>query len=292
MPATAHRFTERTVAPIGRVDKAAGVIHDVRIIGTKSRNRRTYTHDALQAAAPRYEGVHVNVNHPKSSEMSEDRQFDDWAGVLENVRYRDGALYGDLRLRRESKWFSQVIEAAERFPQSFGLSHVADGDSRLIGGEEVVESIESVFSVDIVLNPAANRGLFESVDDFGASDVSLTNCGDRITEMTEKLAALAATSSGMVPQELLSTCVNVAAVAMAIQLNELKSANATYGESRRTSFAKRQSEAAGSLSERITPTQANRSDDRSTELTDDIIRAFGNRKSSDEELQRFANRLR
>ena len=236
MTATSHRFTERAVAPIGRVDKAAGVIHDVRIIGTKSRNRRTYTHDALQTAVGKYEGVHVNVNHPKSSELNEDRQFDDWAGVLRNVAYRDGALYGDLHLRRASRWFDQIVEAATEFPNSFGLSHVADGDSRFDRGEEIVESIDNVFSVDIVLAPATNKGLFESFDwehgDAGAS-VGLGDCGDKISEVVAKMAELAATQPGVVPESLLATCVHVAGIAQGVQMMHSK---ALLGESQRPSF--------------------------------------------------------
>ena len=291
MPATAHRFSERATVPIGRVDKAAGVIHDVRIIGSKSRNRRTYTHDALQAAAPKYEGVHVNVNHPKSSEMSEDRHFGDWAGVLKNVTYRDGALFGDLHLRRESRWFAQIVEAAADFPNSFGLSHVADGDSRFDSGEEVVDSIDRVFSVDIVLNPATNSGLFESLGaefDAGLS-VGLNNCGDKISEVVEQMAALAASRPGIVPESLLATCVGVAGIAQAVQMMNNKS---LLGESSPPSFSACQREAARTVTAQTESARREAEQVASAELTDDIRRAFGNSKPTDANVQRFANRLR
>jgi hypothetical protein len=219
MPATAHRFTERATVPIGRVDKAAGVIHDVRIIGTKSRNRRTYTHDALQVAVGKYEGVHVNANHARSTEMNEDRRIEDWVGVIRNAQYRDGAVYGDLHLRRESKWFAEIVEAASDFPNSFGLSHVADGDSRFDGNEEIVEAIAEVFSVDIVLNPATNRGLFESVDPSVSMGLAV-NCDD-IVECVGKIVALA-TKTANVPSELIEGLMELAAAAGAIALNERK----------------------------------------------------------------------
>ena len=227
MPATTHRFTERAIAPIGRVDKATGVIHDVRIIGTRSRNRRTYTHDALQSAVGKYEGVHVNVNHPKSSELHEDRQFDDWAGVLRNVVYREGALYGDLHLRRSSRWFDQIVEAATDFPNSFGLSHVADGDSRMDAGEEIVESIDSVFSVDIVLNPATNSGLFESDGrSIGApmDSASLVASCDGIVQCVTKIIALSAETTPL-PEGIAEGLLDLAATAGAIALREKQSSS-------------------------------------------------------------------
>jgi hypothetical protein len=298
MPATARRFTERATVPIGRVDREAGVIHDVRIIGSRSLNNRTYTHDALRGAVGKYENVHVNVNHPKSSEMAEDRRFDDWAGVLRNVSYRDGALYGDLHLRRESKWFAQVIEAATEFPKSFGLSHVADGDSRYDGGREIVEAIDRVDSVDIVLKPATNAGLFEAHDMalgefYDETEVNLTNCGDKISELVGQMAELAASNPGIVDEGLLGTCIEVAGIAQGVQMMHKKEITRSLGgESHRRSFASCRSEAAGVVAARVESSRREAEQKASEVLADDIRRAFGNQKSSDGDLQRFANRLR
>ena len=48
------------------VDRQAGVIRGVKILGLESRNGRSYLPEALSQAAPLYEGAKVNVNHPKS----------------------------------------------------------------------------------------------------------------------------------------------------------------------------------------------------------------------------------
>ena len=50
-----------------RVDRQAGVIRGVKILGLQSRNGRTYLPEALAQAAPLYEDAKVNVNHPKGS---------------------------------------------------------------------------------------------------------------------------------------------------------------------------------------------------------------------------------
>ena len=150
-----------------RIDLEEGIIRDVKILGAQSANGREYTAQAMRAAIPEYEGVKVFLNHPKRADMNEDRAFGDWVGILENVRYRGAesreklpGIYGDLRLRKEGKHYAEIIAAAMDFSQSFGLSHVADGDSIVVNGLEVVESITAVHSVDIVCSPATNNGLF------------------------------------------------------------------------------------------------------------------------------------
>jgi hypothetical protein len=57
---------------------------------------------------------------------------------------------------------AQLLEDAERFPTTFGLSHAAAGDEERKGNRNVVTRISEVFSVDIVSDPATCSGLFES----------------------------------------------------------------------------------------------------------------------------------
>lgn len=171
-PRTAlRRFVERATGASlgGNIDLEAGVIRVVKILGGQSGNGREYTAAAMRAAVPKYEGVKVFLNHPNRNALGEDRKFGDWVGVLESVHYvgpehhmKVPGLYGDLHLRKGGKHYEEIIAAAMDFSQSFGLSHVADGDSVVINGMEVVESINEVFSVDIVMDPATNSGLFEA----------------------------------------------------------------------------------------------------------------------------------
>jgi hypothetical protein len=50
-----------------RVDREAGVIRGVKVLGLESRNGRTYLPEALAQAAQLYEDAKVNVNHPKGN---------------------------------------------------------------------------------------------------------------------------------------------------------------------------------------------------------------------------------
>lgn len=185
-----RRLLERSIGLRGHVDASSGVVSDIKILGANSRNQRRYTHDAMQEAVPRYEGTKVFLNHPTPERLDHDRDFRDWVGVLKGVRFAGGELRGNLHLRRESKHYSEILEAAEHFPESFGMSHVADGDSNWVNGVEIVESITHVFSVDLVMEPATTAGLFESK---GAGSLSLA-------EETDRLLDIAAETRFEIPQ--------------------------------------------------------------------------------------------
>lgn len=147
-----------------RVDRESGVIHGVKVLGSKSRNGRIYDDEAIRKAVPMYEGAVVNLNHQrfKPGEPMQDRPIQDRWGVLKNVRYFEGSVFADLHYIKSHPMTEQLIEAAERFPDTFGLSHDAAGDERLVNGERRVVEVFDVRSVDVVADPATNDGLFES----------------------------------------------------------------------------------------------------------------------------------
>jgi hypothetical protein len=79
-----------------RVDREAGVIRGVKVLGLKSRNGRTYLPDALVQAAALYEGAKVNVNHAKTSPFGP-RDYQDRIGAIRNVQSRrDEGLFADF----------------------------------------------------------------------------------------------------------------------------------------------------------------------------------------------------
>ena len=162
---THRRLIERAVLQ-GRVDREAGRINGVRIIGQHSKNGRRYTAKALKDAIPKYENAKVYVNHPKKDEMGDDRPWQDWVGNLENVHWANDGLEGDLVLRKASGHFEGICEAAEseKFNRSFGLSHEANGNTTYDRNtnEEIVDRIDEVYCVAIVSNPATTAGVFES----------------------------------------------------------------------------------------------------------------------------------
>lgn len=141
------------------IDADEGVIRGVRVLGPESRNGRRYSDQAIKAAASMYEGVAVNVDHSRGDG---ERAVADAFGWLRNVAVDGGAVRGDLHYLKAHPQAAVLVEVAQRNPSRLGLSHHAEGTVRVDGGRTIVETIERVYSVDLVQTPATNAGLFES----------------------------------------------------------------------------------------------------------------------------------
>jgi len=148
-----------------RVDRDAGVIRGVKILGQESKNGRSYSEAALAQAAELYEGLGVNIDHDTKRTPAGDRKLVDGFGYLQNVAVGADGVYGDLVYLKSHVLAEQVCEAAERMPRQLGLSHNAEGYVVTRDGKTIVEGISRIRSVDIVRSPATNRGLFESADE-------------------------------------------------------------------------------------------------------------------------------
>ena len=152
--------TYQTGRPV--IDREAGVIHGVKILGASSKNGRDYSPQALRDAAAIYEGLGVNTNHPNRATPNVSRNVEEGVGWLENVTVKPDGVYGDLHIIKSHALAETLFEVAERKPDRFGLSHNAAGDVVERNGRRIVESIKSVRSVDLVQNPATVHSLFES----------------------------------------------------------------------------------------------------------------------------------
>jgi hypothetical protein len=144
-----------------RVDVDKGIIYDVKFLGNESENGPRYGYECRRKALPLYEEAIVHQNHPKGRKDTE-RPVQDWVGVLRNVRAEADGSYGDLHMRTKHQDYEVLMEAATKFWTKFGLSHVAYGSGKKVGGVEDVKEIALVRSVDIVLDPATVSNLYES----------------------------------------------------------------------------------------------------------------------------------
>ena len=145
-----------------RVDREKGILFGVKILGLESQNQRRYLPEAAKAALAMYEGLAVNVDHPKRPEDS--RSAHDRFGWFENVRVaKDGGLTGDFHMLDPGDPLSvKVMNAADQNPSLFGFSHNAEGEGHTdASGVYIVEKITEVRSVDLVAEPATTNGLFE-----------------------------------------------------------------------------------------------------------------------------------
>lgn len=146
-----------------RVDRHAGLIRGVKVLGLASRNGRIYLPQALQEAVPLYEGAKVNINHAPPS-LPTSRDYRDRIGLVRQVVFRpEEGLFADLHFNPKHALAEQLAWDAEHCPDNVGLSHHVEARLSRREGQVVVEAITQVHSVDVVADPATTQGLFESV---------------------------------------------------------------------------------------------------------------------------------
>ena len=155
-----ERITERVTAPFAgsRVDRAAGVIRDVLICGTQSKNGYQYGPRSFGDGS-QYEKRPVYLNHPG---RDGGRRIEDKIGWFENVSTTSGRPRGDFHLLKSHPAANQILEGAERNAGLFGFSHIAMcSRSGRPEDEGRIESVDEVESIDLVAEPATTQGLFE-----------------------------------------------------------------------------------------------------------------------------------
>jgi hypothetical protein len=146
------------------IDRTAGVIRGVKILGRESKNGYSYNDKALNEAKSLYDNAPVYLNHPDRKEAGKERRIEEGFGQIQNPVVKADGVYGDIHYLTTHPHASQIAERAERMPASFGLSQNAVGSVTpgKNGGKGICESVTKVHSVDIVTSPATTKGLFES----------------------------------------------------------------------------------------------------------------------------------
>lgn len=187
-----------------RVDRAAAVLREVKVLGLHSRNGRRYRPEALIEAVPLYEGARVNVNHP-TGDPTAPRDYRDRLGSLENVCYRESqGLFADFRFNPKHALAEQLVWDAENAPQNVGFSHNIQAQVRRDGDQWIVERILKVHAVDLVADPATTQGLFESATEVAVEPGASAAAGSAPVALSawaaeqaaDRTSALSAASSG------------------------------------------------------------------------------------------------
>lgn len=158
--------------PALKIDRAAGVIFGVKVLGRESRNRyerdsdgTEYSPACMASAVALYEGMKVRLNHPDRKTPDAARDARDNFGVLRNARVEGSDVRADLHYLKAHQLAESVAEDVERKLGVYGLSHNATaGRERFdrTARKLVIESLASVRSVDLVDRPATTRNLWES----------------------------------------------------------------------------------------------------------------------------------
>ena len=159
------RLTERFAFSGGKVRRegAYPVIEGVLVCGTTSANKRRYLPSAFAGErVKKYNGRPVFLNHGKGRES---RQYQDKIATIENARHRaDGMPIADIAVNPKHPYAEAFLFDAEHKAASCGMSHVAHCETKPAadGWDDVVELIEAE-SVDVVVDPATTKGLFENI---------------------------------------------------------------------------------------------------------------------------------
>jgi hypothetical protein len=154
-----------------------GVITDVLILGSKSRNGRTYSAQAMKEAVGMYGAVAVYVDHDATHKGG--RRAGDRFGRLVNIRYVESAkgpqLRGDLHYLTTHPMASRIREDLERNLGCFGFSHVVDAQGeQQADGTWIISRITRVLECDIVTNAATVSSLREQTQTQNAGRVALS----------------------------------------------------------------------------------------------------------------------
>lgn len=172
-------LTEADEYALIEADPEARTVRQVLIRAGTSKNRRVYSEAVLQKALALFEGVKTYANHATKTDNKErpERSVRELTGWIENVVYTDGKLTGTRHFVNTAAgrdvWalVEQVITG--RAPHSLiGASINAVGRARAeknTDGSEllIIESIDSVTSVDDVTSPAAGGGFALTASDNG-----------------------------------------------------------------------------------------------------------------------------
>lgn len=137
-----------------------GIIKGVKLLGEKSKNGNRYPESVRVKAHPIFEGLKVNLNHVNKT--NPDVPVQSRFGKIVNVREGKDGTYGDLQYLTKHPFAPTLVEAAQTMPDVYGFSINGKGRVKNNKGETVVESIDSLRSVDLVADPATAKSLFES----------------------------------------------------------------------------------------------------------------------------------
>lgn len=146
---------------VQRVNAKTKTLHGVAVLGSKSKNGRKYTNEALEDATSVFEGAKVYLNHRDNNGARRmPHRVENFVGRLQGLRVEEGIVRAEkLKVVNDNHW-KLLSSIAENDPGAIGLS--IDGEGVVSKG--TVSKITSGRSVDVVAEPAATKSLFEEFD--------------------------------------------------------------------------------------------------------------------------------
>ena len=157
IPADGPMLFEQADLGKPRIDREAGILRHVHVLGPVSNHGYSYTADAIQAAHTKFEGMRVGINHDyKNNPLKVE---DSW-GTLSNPTCDADGIWADLSYLKSHTLTEQILEDIERDTHIFGLSSV-NAYPRAYEGKKEVGAFMPV-RVDVVAGAATTKTFFES----------------------------------------------------------------------------------------------------------------------------------
>lgn len=189
-------FTSDAFEQVDVTEAETGVLKNVKLLGLRSKNRRTYdTEGVRKTAISKLTGARIFLDHP--DEPNKTRRYSDSFGAVESVEYRSGqGWFGTIKYNPEHPLAKKFAWDVRNVPKTFGMSinAVAKFGSRNSDGDVVVESLEEIRSVDVVTRPGTAEGIFEEEDmtkpGEPAVDAEKESLMAQLKEAQESLAAI------------------------------------------------------------------------------------------------------
>ncbi|HUT09690.1 MAG TPA: hypothetical protein VMY42_04280, partial [Thermoguttaceae bacterium] len=147
------------------------LVRNVVMLGPVSSHGYEYKQEAMRVAVDGklYEGVRIFINHSR-----EGRDLMHLAGIFRESKHEDGKIKGTAFLL-DDDYGRKFWNIAQDMPEAAGCSHVADGKMVKEGGKKYVEQITRVHSVDLVVQGATTKHVFEDDDSSGKEDTMELN---------------------------------------------------------------------------------------------------------------------
>ncbi len=142
-----------------------GLVKNVAVCGTRSKNGYTYRESALKSVLTQYDEKEIYLDH--QGKVTTNRTIAEHFATIRKPFWDAQAKtvkVGEFSYRREHPFAKQFEEQLKRGEKWFRLSHVVDVDpdeiTRGVGGV-YIESIAKVRGVDLVTGAATTQSLFE-----------------------------------------------------------------------------------------------------------------------------------
>lgn len=175
---------EQTALTRERIDREAGILFGVRILGIESKHGYRYAIDAQKAAVGRFEGMALGVDHDYDGRAM--RVGEAW-GTISNPRVDEKGTVGDVRYLKSHDRTEQILEDAERGIGLFSISPVCASCVE----DRATRTVTSFAPkrCDLVVRGATTRTLFEQFSG-GAQDTAVLRAENE--SLKQRVAALEA----------------------------------------------------------------------------------------------------